>query len=83
MELAAPTHVLRVAAVVAAEVVRTASLVFGYDLTPERRALDLDRVAAFTAGYRDLVTLSAASLAEAAHRLWWERVCDFWQLAWH
>ena len=67
----------------AAEVVRTATLIFGYHLTPELRALDLDRVAAFAAGYRELIALSAASLADAAHRLWWERVCDFWQLRWH
>lgn len=67
----------------AAEVVRTASLVFGYDRTPELRALDLDRVAAFTAGYRELIPLSRTSLAQAVHRLWWERVCDFWQLRWH
>ncbi|MDQ3762870.1 MAG: phosphotransferase [Actinomycetota bacterium] len=68
---------------VATEVVRTATLVFGYDLNPELRALDLERVAAFTAGYRGLIPLPEASLAEAVHRLWWERVCDFWQLTWH
>jgi len=67
----------------AAEVVRTATLIFGYDLTPELRALDVDRVAAFTAGYRELIPLPEASLADAIHRLWWERVCDFWQLRWH
>ncbi len=67
----------------AAEVVRTATLVFGYDLTPELRALDLERVAVFTAGYREVTPLADASLADAVHRLWWERVCDFWQLKWH
>jgi len=67
----------------AAEVARSATLIFGYDLSPELRALDLDRVAAFTAGYRELVPLPAASLADAVHRLWWERLCDFWQLSWH
>lgn len=67
----------------AAEVVRTATLVFGYDLTPGLRALDVERVAAFTAGYREVTPLADASLADAVHRLWWERVCDFWQLRWH
>jgi Ser/Thr protein kinase RdoA (MazF antagonist) len=67
----------------AAEVVRTATLIFGYDLSPESRALDLDRVAAFTAGYRELIPLPEAAMADAVHRLWWERVCDFWQLSWH
>lgn len=67
----------------AAEVVRTATLIFGYDLTPELRALDVERVAAFTAGYREVAPLTDASLADAVHRLWWERVCDFWQLRWH
>ncbi len=67
----------------AAEVVRTATLVFGYDLTPELRALDVAQVAAFTAGYREVIPLADASLADAVHRLWWERVCDFWQLKWH
>ncbi|MGH3980700.1 MAG: phosphotransferase enzyme family protein [Pseudonocardiaceae bacterium] len=67
----------------AAEVVRTATLIFAYDLTPELRALDLQRVAAFTAGYRDITPLADAALADAAHRLWWERVCDVWQLKWH
>lgn len=45
----------------AAEVVRTASLISGYDQTPELRALDLERVAAFTAGYRELIPLSRYS----------------------
>jgi Ser/Thr protein kinase RdoA (MazF antagonist) len=67
----------------AAEVVRTATLIFGYDLTPELRALDLARIAAFTAGYREVIPLAGAALAGAVHRLWWERVCDFWQLKWH
>ncbi len=67
----------------AAELVRTATLVFGYDLTSELRALDLERVAAFTAGYREVTPLHRGSLAGAVHRLWWERICDFWQLKWH
>lgn len=27
--------------------------------------------------------LRLGPLADAVHRLWWERVCDFWQLTWH
>lgn len=67
----------------AAEVVRTATLVFSHDLTPVLRVLDLERVAAFTAGYREITPLPRTSLVDAVHRLWWERVCDFWQLKWH
>ncbi|HWR46128.1 MAG TPA: hypothetical protein VN327_00715 [Pseudonocardiaceae bacterium] len=63
--------------------VRTATLIFGHDLTPEPRALDLARISAFTSGYRDLTPLPNASLTDAVHRLWWERVCDFWQLTRH
>lgn len=53
----------------AAEVVRTATLIFGYDLTPELRTLDLARVAAFTAGYREVIPVADASLADTVHRL--------------
>ncbi|MFJ4585026.1 hypothetical protein [Streptomyces echinatus] len=41
---------------------------------------DLDRLAAFCAGYRSVIHLSAACLADAVTRLWWKRMTDFWQL---
>jgi Ser/Thr protein kinase RdoA (MazF antagonist) len=64
----------------AAEVVRSGTLLFGYG---DSRGLDTGRVTAFARGYRQLVALADADLADAVHRLWWERLCDFWQLKWH
>lgn len=64
----------------AAEVVRSGTLLFGYG---DSRGLDTGRVAAFTCGYRGVVPLADAALADAVHRLWWERLCDCWQLKWH
>lgn len=61
----------------AAEVVRSATLWFGFG---DARGLDLARVDAFAAGYRSRRKLSDEALADAVHRLWWERVCDTWQL---
>ena len=61
----------------AAEVVRSATLLFGYG---DDRGLDLERVAAFVGGYRMGAALSDQQVADAVHRLWWDRVCDFWQL---
>jgi homoserine kinase type II len=64
----------------AAEVVRSGTLLFG---TGDTMGLDTGRVAAFTRGYRAVVPLTTAQLEEAADRLWWERLCDVWQLQWH
>lgn len=61
----------------AAEVVRSATLLFGFG---DARGLDLARVSMFAAGYRSRRKLSDEALADAVHRLWWERVCDTWQL---
>ena len=49
----------------------------------DSRGLDTGRVTAFARGYRQVVPLADADLADAVHRLWWERLCDFWQLKWH
>lgn len=64
----------------AGEVARSATLLFGYG---DRRGLDTGRVAAFSRGYRGVVWLTGEQLTDAVHRLWWERLCDFWQLKWH
>jgi homoserine kinase type II len=64
----------------AAEVVRAGTLLFGYG---DNRGLDIGRVAAFTRGYREVVPLADADLADAVRRLLWERLCDFWHLKWH
>lgn len=63
----------------AEEVVRTAQVWF---TLPEGR-LDLERVGAFTAGYREVVALEDEALLDAEARLWWKRASDFWQLQWH
>lgn len=63
------------------EVVRTATLpvMFGAGEGP----LDLELVAAFVGGYRKANGLPAVSLAEAAERQRWGRICDVWQLKVH
>ncbi|MGW3651676.1 phosphotransferase [Streptomyces sp. NPDC000878] len=62
----------------AEEVVRTAQVQFGVAGT-----FDLERVRAFMAGYRRVVDLSSADLADGVRRLWWKRMTDFWQLSFH
>jgi hypothetical protein len=58
------------------EVARSATLLFGCG---DERVLDLARVNAFGNGYRQ--RRPVADLADAVHRLWWERVSnDLWQL---
>jgi Ser/Thr protein kinase RdoA (MazF antagonist) len=64
----------------AAEVVRSGTLLFGFG---DSRGLDTGRVRRFACGYRQVVPLADADLADAVHRLWWERLCDVWQLKWH
>ncbi|MGW8327555.1 phosphotransferase [Streptomyces sp. NPDC055897] len=62
----------------AEEVARTAQVQFGVD-----GRFDLERVAAFVAGYRSLLPLTAKELADGVERLWWKRMTDFWQLEFH
>lgn len=61
------------------EVARTAQVQFG----GEEGRFDLDRVAAFVAGYRTVVPLPVDDLADAVHRLWWKRLTDFWVFEYH
>jgi len=61
---------------VAAELVRSATLLFA---CPDG-SLDLPRVAAFVSGYQTVRQLPGAAIVDAVGRLWWERVCDTWQL---
>ncbi|WP_018639382.1 phosphotransferase enzyme family protein [Parafrankia elaeagni] len=63
----------------AAEVVRAATLLFGFG---DERGLDLDRAGRFVAGYQQVFPLPAEDLAGAVWRLWWERLHDFWMLEW-
>lgn len=60
----------------AAELVRSATLLFA----GPAGVLDLVRVAAFAAGYRSARPLPETAIVDAVQRLWWERVCDTWQL---
>jgi Ser/Thr protein kinase RdoA (MazF antagonist) len=62
----------------AEEVVRTAQVQFGVE-----GVFDLGRVSAFVGGYRSLIPLEPATLIDAARRLWWKRMTDFWQLEFH
>ena len=64
----------------ASEVARSATLLFGHG---DDGGLDLGRVAAFATGYRQRCDLPTEAVAVAVHRLWWERLADFWQLTWH
>ncbi|RSM64050.1 hypothetical protein DMB66_21295 [Actinoplanes sp. ATCC 53533] len=63
------------------EIARSATLLFGHG---DERGLDLDRIAAFSTGYRQRRPVADTGLADAVHRLWWERVSnDLWQLRLH
>jgi homoserine kinase type II len=63
------------------EVARSATLLFGHG---DERGLDLARVTAFSSGYRQRRPVTDSDLADAVHRLWWERVSnDLWQLRLH
>ncbi|GAA1439116.1 phosphotransferase [Nocardiopsis tropica] len=61
------------------EVARSATLLFG----THGGGLDLERVAAFVAGYRTEVEVRGEELADAVERLWWKRMCDYWHLEFH
>ncbi|MCE7079777.1 phosphotransferase [Streptomyces sp. ST2-7A] len=63
----------------AEEVVRAAAIFF---LLPDG-TLDLPRVRAYARGYRAAADVDADELAAGAHRVWWERLNDFWILRWH
>jgi Ser/Thr protein kinase RdoA (MazF antagonist) len=57
----------------AGELVRAATLLFGYG---DERGFDLERVEAFVGGHASTFPLDASQLQSAVHRLWWERLCD-------
>lgn len=63
----------------AEEAVRAATLFFPH---PETGVLDLDRVRRYARGYREASGGTAAELAAGVHRVWWERLNDFWMLRW-
>ncbi|MFC8451973.1 phosphotransferase [Kitasatospora sp. NPDC057223] len=64
----------------AEEAVRAATLLFN-----DRRSgvLDLVRVRHYSQAYRAAGAGRPEELAAAVHRVWWERLNDFWILQWH
>ncbi|GGR14530.1 phosphotransferase [Streptomyces roseolus] len=44
--------------------------------------LDLEKVRAYARAYRRAAGADGAELAAAVHRVWWERLNDFWTLRW-
>lgn len=63
----------------AEEAVRAAVIFF---VRPDG-ALDLAKVRAYARAYRRSAHASPAELSAAVHRVWWERLNDFWILRWH
>ncbi|MET7857952.1 phosphotransferase [Streptomyces sp. NPDC005318] len=62
----------------AEEAVRAAAIFF---VQPAGK-LELDKVRAYARAYRGATGAGAAELAAAVHRVWWERLNDFWILRW-
>lgn len=62
------------------ELARSVTLIFSDATTG---VVDVQRAAAFVAAYRAIVPVSDEQVLHAVRRLWWERVCDLWQLNWH
>lgn len=62
----------------AEEAVRGAAIFF---LRPDG-TLDLRRVRAYARAYRRSAGASRGELSAAVHRVWWERLNDFWMLRW-
>ncbi|WP_431959224.1 phosphotransferase [Actinacidiphila sp. bgisy160] len=44
--------------------------------------LDLDKIRAYARAYRGAAGVPGDELAAAVHRVWWERLNDFWMLRW-
>ncbi|WP_254552454.1 phosphotransferase [Kitasatospora sp. MMS16-BH015] len=64
----------------AEEAVRAATLIFN---DRETGVLDLVRVRRYSQAYRAGGAATAAEMAAACHRVWWERLNDLWMLQWH
>lgn len=63
----------------AEEAVRAAAIFFVRPAGP----LDLPKVRAYARAYRRTTGAAPRELAAAVHRVWWERLNDFWMLRWH
>ncbi|MFE9722176.1 phosphotransferase [Streptomyces sp. NPDC005794] len=62
----------------AEEAVRAAAIFF---VRPDGE-LELEKVRAYARAYRRSAGVGAAEMAAAVHRVWWERLNDFWILRW-
>lgn len=62
----------------AEEAVRAAVIFF---LRPDG-TLELSKIQAYARAYRATVGATSAELAAGVHRVWWERLNDFWMLRW-
>ncbi|MEV6314094.1 phosphotransferase [Streptomyces sp. NPDC051776] len=62
----------------AEEAVRAAAIFFVRPLG----TLELSKVRPYARAYRAATGASPAELAAAVHRVWWERLNDFWMLRW-
>ncbi|MET9501790.1 phosphotransferase [Streptomyces sp. NPDC006622] len=63
----------------AEEAVRAAAIFF---VRPDG-TLDLPKARAYARAYRPAAGAAPSELAAAVHRVWWERLNDFWMLRWH
>jgi Ser/Thr protein kinase RdoA (MazF antagonist) len=63
----------------AEEAVRAAAIFF---VRPDG-TLDLPKARAYARAYRRATGAAPCELAAAVHRVWWERLNDFWMLRWH
>ncbi|MGW0185129.1 phosphotransferase [Streptomyces sp. NPDC003362] len=63
----------------AEEAVRAAAIFF----VQPAGTLDLPKARAYARAYRRSAQATPSELAAAVHRVWWERLNDFWMLRWH
>ncbi|MGX1271195.1 phosphotransferase [Streptomyces phaeoluteigriseus] len=63
----------------AEEAVRAAAIFF---VRPDG-TLDLPKARAYARAYRPAAGATPSELSAAVHRVWWERLNDFWMLRWH
>ncbi|MFF7648884.1 phosphotransferase [Streptomyces sp. NPDC007983] len=63
----------------AEEAVRAAAIFF----VRPGGTLELTKVRSYARAYRRMAGAGAAEMAAAVHRVWWERLNDFWMLRWH
>ncbi|MFD9391478.1 phosphotransferase [Streptomyces sp. NPDC060000] len=63
----------------AEEAVRAAAIFF---VRPDG-TLDLPKAREYARAYRRAAGATPVELAAAVHRVWWERLNDFWMLRWH